>query len=353
MGVFAPRVAYIFLYNAAYIFLCSTLTSTTAYCIISTYLSKEVEMMKTAKRLACALLCVILFVTATFPTASACKSWNWGIRQQQTYTVSDELQSEINKVLKRYNFSVAYGLYDISGNAPREVTSYHADKSFQSNCTIKAAMLLYICRLMDAGKLSLDTKMKVNRGKLHYDDFGAGSGTYTVKYLLQRMIHVSNNACYEIFLRYVGRENFNAFLKGLGSGTVLYSYNYMGNCLVKDRATEWFALYTYCHSGAKHAAYAWDLLCKAKYSPIRDGIGRPAAHKSGWHYEDGVYGTAGDCAVVQTDNGGCYLMVMFTRNNVRGKYSQALMRELAVALDHVWDEYYASLPLRYRKTAAF
>ena len=305
--------------------------------------------MKTMRRVLCLILSVLMVAAATFPTANAC----WGMRKEHSYTISEELQKEIDKVYSRYNFSVAWGLYDISGKALREVASYRADKSFQSNCTIKAMMLLYICRQMDAGKLSLNTKIRVNRGKLHYDDFGAPSGTYTVEYLLQRMIHVSNNCCYEIFRRLIGRETFNAFLKSIGSGTVVESYNYMGNCIVRDRATEWFELYNYCHSGAKHASHAWNLLCKAKFSPIRDGIGRPAAHKSGWHYESGVYGTAGDCAVVQTDNGGCYLMVMFTKNNVRGKYSQALMRELAVALDHVWDEYYGSLPRIRRKTAPF
>ena len=66
-----------------------------------------------------------------------------------------------------------------------------------------------------------------------------------------------------------------------------------------------------------------------------------------------MYGTAGDCAVVQTENGGCYLMVMFTKNNTKGNYSQALMRELAVVLDKVWEEYYDSLPLIRRKKAKF
>ena len=296
--------------------------------------------MKLVRKLLCLLLAVLLAVSAVSPTASGC--WKRITRKEHHYSVSDSLQTELENVYKRYNFSIGWGLYDISGSSLKEVASYRADQSFQSNCTIKAAMLLYICKQMDAGQLSLDTKMKVNRAKLHYDDFGAGSGNYTVEYLLKRMIHVSNNACYEVFLRYVGLDTFNDFLKSLGSGTVIGSYNYMGNCLPRDRATEWFALYNYCHSKAAHAAHAWDLLCKAKFSPIRDGIGRPAAHKSGWHYEKGVYGTAGDCAVVQTDNGGCYLMVMFTRNNVRGNYSQQLMRELAVTLDKVWNEYYIS-----------
>lgn len=309
--------------------------------------------MKLTQKLLCFILAVILAAGAVSPTASA--AWLFGgiTRKERVYSVSDTLQAELDKVYGKYNFTLGWGLYDISGKTLKEVASYRADKSFQSNCTIKAAMLLYICKQMDAGRLSLGTKLHVNRGKLHYDDFGAKSGDYTVEYLLQRMIHVSNNTCYEVFLRYVGRETFNDFLASLGSGTVIKSYNYMGDCLPRDRATEWFALYNYCHSHAAHSAHAWDLLCKAKYSPIRDGIGRPAAHKSGWHYEKGVYGTAGDCAVVQSDNGGCYLMVMFTCNNVRAKYSQALMRDLAVTLDKVWDEYYTSQPRILRKTATF
>ena len=306
--------------------------------------------MKLARRLLCLVLTVVLAVSAISPSVAGCFK---SMRKEHIYSVSDTLQTELEGIYKKYNFTLGWGLYDISGASLREVASYRADQYFQSNCTIKAAMLLYICKLMDSCQLSLDSKLKISVGKLHYDDFGARSGSYTVEYLLRRMIHVSNNACYEVFLRYVGREVFNDFLKSLGSGTVVPSYNYMGNCLPRDRATEWFALYNYCHSAAKHASHAWNLLLNAKYSPIRDGIGRPAAHKSGWHYEKGVYGTAGDCAVVKTENGGCYLMVMFTRNNVREKYSQKLMRELAVTLDKVWNEYYSSLPAIRRKNAAF
>ena len=311
--------------------------------------------MKKPRRITAVLLSLLLLVGTVSPTAQAKCLFDWVTRPRKeiVYSVSDARQQELQKVYDRYNFTLGWGLYDISGKTLKEVASCRADKSYQSNCTIKAAMLLYICRLMDAGKLSLDSKFQVTKSKLHYDDFEAANGVYTAEYLLRRMIHVSNNACYEVFLRYVTRESFNTFLNSLGSGTVITSYNYMGNCTIPDRATEWFALYNYCHSVAKHADHAWKLLCEAKYSPIRDGIGRPAAHKSGWHYEKGVYGTAGDCAVVKSDNGGCYLMIMFTRNNTRGNYSQALMRELAVALDHVWDEYYTSMPRIRQKTAAF
>ena len=308
--------------------------------------------MKAMKRILTLVLTAILLVSATMPSAQAASLFG-GVRKNLTYTMSDELEAAVKKVYRRYNFSVGWGVYDISGKSPKEVASYNANKKFQSNCTIKAAMLLYICKQMDKGKLSLDTKMYVNTGKLHYNDFGRKSGNYTVETLLRRMIHVSNNVCYEVFLRYATKETFNLFLAGLGSGTVVKSYNYMGNCTVSDRATEWYALYKYCHSRAKHADFAWGLLTEAKFSPIRDGLKKTVAHKSGWHWEEEMYGTAGDCAVVKTKNGGCYLMVMFTRNNVREKYSQALMRELAVVLDKVWNEYYESLPKIRRRTAKF
>lgn len=308
--------------------------------------------MKLSKRICAFFLSFLLLATACVPSAqAACRLG--GVRKNLTYSVSDDLQSALDKVYKRYNFSVGWGVYDISGRAPKEVASHNANKKFQSNCTIKAAMLLYICKQMDEGKLSLDTKMYVNTGKLHYHDFGRGSGSYTVEYLLTRMIHVSNNVCYETFLRYATKETFNLFLAGLGSGTVVKSYNYMGDCTVSDRAAEWYALYKYCHSRAEHADFAWKLLTAAKFSPIRDGLKKTVAHKSGWYWESGMYGTAGDCAVVQTENGGCYLMVMFTKNNTKGNYSQALMRELAAVLDKVWEEYYDSLPLIRRKKAKF
>lgn len=311
--------------------------------------------MKPVRKLLCLVLAMVIAVSAVTPTAQAgCLLFKHPFtRKERVYSVSDTLQAELNKIYKKYNFSLGWGLYDISGSAPKEVASYLADKSFQSNCTIKAAMLLYICQMMDAGKLSLSTKMNVDRSQLSYNDFGASSGKYSVEYLLRRMIHVSNNTCYEVFLRYVGIKTFNEFLKSLGSGTVVGSYSYMGDCTTADRALEWFALYKYCHSNAPHAPHAWDLLCKAKFSPIRDGIGRPAAHKSGWFYKKGTNGTAGDCAVVQTDNGGSYLMIMFSRNNDKGNFSQQFMRELAVTLDKVWDEYYLSMPRIQRKTAPF
>lgn len=273
--------------------------------------------------------------------------------RNQGYTVPRKLQRELNNIYSRYNFSLGWGLYDISGEELKEVASYNAEQYFQSNCTIKAAMLLYICQEIDKGNLSLDTKLTVRTVDLHYKDFAARSGNYSIRYLLVRMIHVSNNACYEILLQHITKEVFNQFLAQLGSGTRIQSYTYMGNCTVQNRAKEWLALYKYCHSDAENAAFAWDVLLNAKYSPIRDGIKRPVAHKSGWHGDAGVYGTAADCGIVSTPNGGCYLMVMFTKNNAKGNFNQALMRELAIALDHIWNDYYASIPQKKQTQMTF
>lgn len=309
--------------------------------------------MKIIKR----TLCILIVVTTLF-----CSVMSAGALQlnsntinvsaklpENKYVVPKGLQNNLAKTYKKYNFSVAWGLYDISGTSLKTVASYNAGKSFQSNCTIKAVMLLYICKLMDAGKLSKDTKIYVNKSKLHYTDFKPKSGKYSVEYLATEMIHVSNNVCFEVFNRYVTKEKFNAFMKSMGSTTALKSYTYMGNCITSDRAIEWFNIYKYCHSGAKHSAFAWKLFTEAKYSPIRDGLGVTVAHKSGWY--KGKYGTAADCAVVQSKNGGCYLLVIFTKRNSAGNYSEALIRDLAKNLDLVWNDYYGKL--LYPKVAKF
>ena len=46
-------------------------------------------------------------------------------------------------------------------------------------------------------------------------------------------------------------------------------------------------------------------------------------------------------------------MIVFTHNNEHGNYSEKLIREIAVTLDKVWDDYYLSMPRIRRKTTAF
>ena len=292
-------------------------------------------MKKTFRRiLSAVLIAVMLF--CCIPMSALAKT------SKAKYTVPKELMSVMKEIPRKYHFAVGWGLYDISGDGPKEVASRHANILYSSNCTIKAPLLMYICRLMDEGKLSLTDELYVEQAKIRRKDFPKADGYYPLDYLLERMITVSNSACYEVVLHKVGLTNFNRFLHSLGSGTTLTSYSYKGDCTVANRAKEWYAIYKYCHSGAKHASYAWKLFCNAWYSPIRDGIGRPAAHKSGWYRSDIVPGTAADCAVVSTPNGGCYLLVVLTRSNVSGEYSPELISDMAVAADKIWDNYYAA-----------
>lgn len=290
--------------------------------------------MKKIKKIISLLFVAIVIFSAT---SAATQAFAAG-----SYAVPAELAAELQDIYKQYDFTVAWGLYDLSGSSLKEVASFNADKTFQSNCTIKAAMLLYVCKLMDEGKLTKNTKISVDASKMHYD--GLTSGDYTVDYLLTKMIKVSNSVCFEVLHRYVTREAFNAFLASIGSKTKMSSYTFMGTCKPQDRATEWWAIYNYCHSDAKNAAYAWRQFKTALYSPIRDGFfARRVAHKGGWYYKEGVRGSAGDCAVVKTKNGGCYLVVIFTQNNKVGDYSTELIGSIARTLDKVWNSYYKSL----------
>lgn len=297
---------------------------------------KEELFMKQFKRALALLLVVLTLVSSLALTANA-------------YTPSDDIQNRIDKVISRHHFSVGWGVYDISGGTLKPVATYNADTSFQSNCTIKALMLYFLCTEMDAGRLSLSDRIQVYPKKLHYTDFPLTAGKYTVRFLIDRMIHVSNSSVYEVLLRYMTKEKFNDFLASIGSGTRVSSYTFMGYTTVNTRANDWIRIYNYCHSGAKNAGFAWRTFRTALLSPIRDGLARPVAHKCGWY----ANGTAADCAVVKTRNGGCYLMVIFTKNNQKGSYDLALIRQLARALDSLWNEYYLSLPPEERTKAKF
>lgn len=289
--------------------------------------------MKKLRRLISLALAVIMIASATSLSSQATIFSKAKTEQQ--------VQAQLEQIYKDYDFLIGWGLYDISGSSLKEVGSHNADTTFQSNCTIKAAMLLCICKMIDAGKLSLNTKLSVDKSKMHYG--GLESGQYSVRYLLRNLIRVSNSGCFEVFLRYVTLEGFNSFLKSIGSGTRLTSYSFMGNCTPKNRAIEWFEIYKYCHSGAKTASFAWRQLTNAKYSAIRDGLHRPVAHKSGWYNKEGSRGCYADCAVVKTMNGGCYLVVIFTRNNAYGDKNESLVQKLAVTLNDKWNCYYNSL----------
>ena len=71
------------------------------------------------------VLTVLIAVSAVSPTAAGCFK---GItRKEHTYSVSDELQAQLEKVYKKYNFTLGWGLYDISGSTLREVASYRAE----------------------------------------------------------------------------------------------------------------------------------------------------------------------------------------------------------------------------------
>lgn len=292
------------------------------------------------RKLICLLVTAVILVTAGATQAFAAGS----------YKIPSDLKAELSDIYDYYDFTIGWGLYDLSGGGLKEVASYNANRVFQSNCTVKAAMLIYICKLMDEGKLSKSTRIKVNKNELCYG--GLASGNYTVNRLLTGMIRVSNSACFEVFHRYVTKEKYNDYLASIGSGTRMHMYGFMGVCKVSDRATEWYEIYKYCHSDAEHADYAWRQFRTALYSPIRTGLRvKTVAHKGGWYAPKGVRGSAGDCAIVKTKNGGCYLMIIFTHNNKVGDFNTNLIGRLARTLDDVWNSYYKSLDSK--KTAEF
>lgn len=240
----------------------------------------------------------------------------------------------IDPIVTSTGYSVGWGVYDLSGSQLKTVASFYDTQDFQTNCTIKAVLLLYLCKLNDEGTFAF---------------------TDANKTLMNAMISISDNNAFWTLLKKVKVENFNAFLKNdLKSGTQLpVDYSWMGQSTTQNRAKEWFWIYKYCH-GIKipgstaeikkdNAKYAWNLLRDAGSSYI----GYPntvftVAHKSGWYTPSDKGATAGDCAVVRNKDGGCYLMIIFTKKRALPNdkaIQRELIKDLAYTLDDIWDIY--------------
>lgn len=135
-----------------------------------------------------------------------------------------ELEQKISKYLSSQNGS--YGMYFISLKDGQSF-GYNSDQKFTGASTVKVPIDLYVYELIRQGKIGFDTKYQYTSddseggtGIIQNDNVG---GYYSVKYLLEESIRVSDNVAVNILLREMYGDNF---------------FNYIGN-VVGHSITPW------------------------------------------------------------------------------------------------------------------
>lgn len=128
----------------------------------------------------------------------------------------DRMPAELTKALQ--NFKGELGLY-VKDLDSGKTFSHNGETWWYLASVIKVVVLIEVFRQIEAGKLSLEQKVTVN--KSDYRD-GAGKtnwlepGSVTnVRFLVEQMMHESDNAATDLLIGLVGLENVNRNLKAL------------------------------------------------------------------------------------------------------------------------------------------
>ena len=136
--------------------------------------------------------------------------------------VDSELAKELEKVLKNYNKNISLSCWRTDGSL---AITYNTNQTYFSACTIKMPVMLYCCKLIDEGKINKDTLLTYQEkhyhggsGKIRYQKYGT---QYTVEYLINQGLSISDNVAYEMIVDYIGHDGFNNMLKELGCDSLI------------------------------------------------------------------------------------------------------------------------------------
>ena len=144
-------------------------------------------------------------------------------KELKTYgDVDAELVKELEKVLKNYNKNISLSCWRTDGSL---AITYNTNQTYFSACTIKMPVMLYCCKLIDEGKINKDTLLTYQEkhyhggsGKIRYQKYGT---QYTVEYLINQGLSISDNVAYEMIVDYIGHDGFNNMLKELGCDSLI------------------------------------------------------------------------------------------------------------------------------------
>ncbi|MCI1859003.1 MAG: class A beta-lactamase-related serine hydrolase [Sporolactobacillus sp.] len=221
-----------------------------------------------------------------------------------------------------YHDLVTGAEYTIRPNQPRRAAS-----------TIKLPLVMYVMARASAHQLDLNQQLTY-RGS----DYTAGSGViqyrpvgsrYSIRELIQKAVVYSDNIAFVMLKNYVGRENFNGYIRQIGG-----KYAYPGGANLtsaRDLTTYIVKLY---HDAKQdgNARTLIDLLEHTKYNEtIPAGVKwSPVAHKAGWMPNVGV---SNDVAIV-------YDRYPYTLAIMTGGYAYETAKIVIAHLAELTDEYH-------------
>lgn len=230
---------------------------------------------------------------------------------------NNELKS-LEAIMQQYNKRFSVVIWSLDGTS---ALSYNTDATFFSACTIKAGFAMYCCKQIDAGIVSKDELMTYEAkhyhggsGRIRYSKYGT---QYTIQYLIEQSLNISDNVAYEMLLDRFGTEGYDQFMKEIGAETLILNGRMWGSKITAhDLIKVWNEMYNYfktktvaseflqkCCTGSPYN-YGTQMLKDCTYS-----------HKSGDNF--GASAAYNDAGIVWTKNDGYVYAIL---SNSEGEY---------------------------------
>lgn len=238
---------------------------------------------------------------------------------------------EISYQKKKYpGMSVAVGIYSLDGAQGYE---YNAEALISGGCTVKAAYAMYVTQKCKEDGIDIETETLTYKKGMRNSGSGiiknSKYGTkYTIEYLLEKLLDISDNTAYNILLSRFPLKEFQEFLDDIG-GQNLYGRQY-GDASVRQRKNEWLTIYEYINSDAEYAKTLRKDITNTKYCYAVDWMKgeHTYMHKSGW-CNDKKYTCACDCVIVDEN----YLLIVFTQDYTTGVAHTDSVRSIGVRVE--------------------
>lgn len=261
------------------------------------------------------------------------------------------IQQYVTKCQKDYpGVHIGCGIFSLDGKSG---FMYNPDEEIYSACTIKAPYAMYV--LTECQNQGID----ITQTKLLYtqDMYNSGSGVikngpvntyYTIDYLLEVLLRISDNTAYNILASRFGMSKYQQFLNQFG-GQHLYGSMY-GRASARQRMNEWAEIVKYINSDAQYAQVLKDDLTgvrklnpntgkmevdpnKSQYCYLVEWMkhDHEYLHKSGWSWGD--YMSACDCAVIDNQ----YIIIIMTADYATGLSRTDILRGFGYCVEEYVD----------------
>lgn len=223
-----------------------------------------------------------------------------------------EVLKEIENTAKNYNKGISIVAYTING---KNALCYNSDMQHFSACTIKAPFILAVTKYMEENNIDENTMLTYKEkhwhggsGKIRYAQYGT---QYSIKYLINQALSISDNVAYEMLADYFGHEYQNNLMRELGCEGLVTNGLWTSRCTAKEFVIIWNEIYNYFETNSKYANIFKEACTNTVFNYACKNVKEwNYSHKSGDYFGDNP--AYNDACIIWKERP--YILVIFTKS---------------------------------------